>query len=939
MIAVLLTIGCALFSQPIVGMTVKEYTSSEESGSTQPPEYNFNRHVFNLKNKTSANLCYCSMGEHACDIDENTCLKETAAACFHSVRLEYNPVHKKMEQVHHYGCAPLERGGDGSYLTCNLHRSPHSRPFSIACCYEGGYCNYNITPPFFSNFDEDSVYNTDAVRSRYGPSALYICIFFCIGLVMLIAITICRKQGLLYKLKNKKNATNIYKGFDVISRSLPSINSDSDGECSEESSGAGYASLNQRTVAQYLTFLNEVARGRYGCVQRAYYRTRLVAVKTFYTSEEESWRNEKDIYLTQMLNHENILQFVAADICSVDSITQMLLITDYHPFGSLYDYLRQHSFIEIEEALQLTQTTTLGLEHLHTKVFGTASKYKPEIAHRDIKSKNIIVKQKGICCIADFGLAVRIENGVLKPSKVNQQSGTRRYMSPEVLSAQLNIHNFDEFKKSDIYSLSLVFWEVFKRVDMNARSENTTISNNSSTESGIAGSGSDESNFHILRHQAVENAEVGPLISCSSTDSGITESPPYELSYSGMVPNDPTIEEMGKVVCESGKRPPIPPEWLTDTKNVFPALVTLMKEMWSPLPESRHTALKVKIELDKIMAALTLLLRAALAVVHGRHTREHDTCAGEKFSNEQEIKWQAQLRRREQRLFQEYMNFRNLEIKDQEEQLYRRIPVVARYKWFYENVGRVFGIFLGIGIIFVYHFAAITYSIYASYRRHLKYRQNAGSLLKANPTRKSHYEELQMIPSRDISQMISLATDYTPVTETTERAEDLERLIKESAFTSQKPHPTEPSPSQMEGIIPFSKIGIPGPHALENPVDVFWFIVLIERELLVYDNEQLEVYLMRFFLKRIAMLNYETHEYIDNLVRKLSKPQYHPITGSKEAIEKEIFLQAGDYWETYSDNVTNICPITENYLCNTNLDLDTTEASPCYCAIVTVGKD
>ena len=73
-------------------------------------------------------------------------------------------------------------------------------------------------------------------------------------------------------------------------------------------SGAGYASLNQRTVAQYLTLLNEVARGRYGCVQQAYYRTRLVAVKTFYTSEEESWRNEKDIYLTQMLNHENILR-------------------------------------------------------------------------------------------------------------------------------------------------------------------------------------------------------------------------------------------------------------------------------------------------------------------------------------------------------------------------------------------------------------------------------------------------------------------------------------------------------------------------------------------------------------------------------------------------------------------------------------------------------
>ena len=32
---------------------------------------------------------------------------------------------------------------------------------------------------------------------------------------------------------------------------------------------------------------------------------------------------------------------------------------------------------------------------------------KPAIAHRDIKSKNILVKKNGICCIADLGLGVK----------------------------------------------------------------------------------------------------------------------------------------------------------------------------------------------------------------------------------------------------------------------------------------------------------------------------------------------------------------------------------------------------------------------------------------------------------------------------------------------------------------------------------------------------
>lgn len=46
-----------------------------------------------------------------------------------------------------------------------------------------------------------------------------------------------------------------------------------------------------------------------------------------------------------------------------------------------------------------------GLAHLHMEITGT--KGKPAIAHRDVKSKNILVKHDGQCCIADMGLAVR----------------------------------------------------------------------------------------------------------------------------------------------------------------------------------------------------------------------------------------------------------------------------------------------------------------------------------------------------------------------------------------------------------------------------------------------------------------------------------------------------------------------------------------------------
>lgn len=56
---------------------------------------------------------------------------------------------------------------------------------------------------------------------------------------------------------------------------------------------------------------------------------------------------------------------------------------------------------------------------------------KPGIAHRDLKSKNILVKKNLTCAIADLGLAVRHESVTdtidIAP---NQRVGTKRYTQP-----------------------------------------------------------------------------------------------------------------------------------------------------------------------------------------------------------------------------------------------------------------------------------------------------------------------------------------------------------------------------------------------------------------------------------------------------------------------------------------------------------------------------
>lgn len=66
---------------------------------------------------------------------------------------------------------------------------------------------------------------------------------------------------------------------------------------------------------------------------------------------------------------------------------------------------------------------------------------KPAIAHRDLKTKNILVKSNLTCVIGDLGLAVRhnvTSDSVDVPS--TNRVGTKRYMAPEV--GRYGLQNF-----------------------------------------------------------------------------------------------------------------------------------------------------------------------------------------------------------------------------------------------------------------------------------------------------------------------------------------------------------------------------------------------------------------------------------------------------------------------------------------------------------------
>ena len=95
--------------------------------------------------------------------------------------------------------------------------------------------------------------------------------------------------------------------------------------------------------------------------------------------------------------------------------TQLWLLTDYHANGSLFDYLNR-SILDVTGMIKIVLSIVSGLAHLHMEIMGgglhssqQTRNSKPAIAHRDLKSKNILVKENGTCCIADLGKCCQIE--------------------------------------------------------------------------------------------------------------------------------------------------------------------------------------------------------------------------------------------------------------------------------------------------------------------------------------------------------------------------------------------------------------------------------------------------------------------------------------------------------------------------------------------------
>ena len=150
-------------------------------------------------------------------------------------------------------------------------------------------------------------------------------------------------------------------------------------------------------------------------------------------NEEDVLQLEQEIALLATLQHEHIVQYFGTERNYVTN--ELSIFLEHMPGGSIADIVVKFGPLQEAVVKKYTREVLQGLKYLHGK----------GIIHRDIKGQNILVDNKGVCKLADFGASRYLQTA---DSAANMSfKGTPVFMSPEVIMEQRYS------RKSDIWSV------------------------------------------------------------------------------------------------------------------------------------------------------------------------------------------------------------------------------------------------------------------------------------------------------------------------------------------------------------------------------------------------------------------------------------------------------------------------------------------------------
>lgn len=153
--------------------------------------------------------------------------------------------------------------------------------------------------------------------------------------------------------------------------------------------------------------------------------------------QEALERFRKEVRTARTVSHPNVCRVY--DVGEVDGLT--FLSMEYLDGEDLASLLRRIGRVPGDKGMEIARQLCAGL----------AAAHREGVLHRDLKPANVMLDGRGHAVITDFGLAGFAD----QMQGLEVRSGTPAYMAPEQLEGK------EVSVRSDIYSLGLVFYEIF----------------------------------------------------------------------------------------------------------------------------------------------------------------------------------------------------------------------------------------------------------------------------------------------------------------------------------------------------------------------------------------------------------------------------------------------------------------------------------------------
>ena len=150
-------------------------------------------------------------------------------------------------------------------------------------------------------------------------------------------------------------------------------------------------------------------------------------------------RFKRELLITRNITHKNVIRIY--DFGEINNIKYISM--KYIKGETLHSKIKKYGILPINRAIKYSLQICKGLNEAHLN----------GIIHRDLKSQNIMIDENDNAIILDFGIA--ISNDTDLTVSTDLIVGTPHFASPEQIKGeQIDI-------RSDIYSLGIVFYEIF----------------------------------------------------------------------------------------------------------------------------------------------------------------------------------------------------------------------------------------------------------------------------------------------------------------------------------------------------------------------------------------------------------------------------------------------------------------------------------------------